>query len=129
MTNNMNTMISMNSLLLDSRTEGDPSLAAKIHDCTRELMEATNAIETQAKASVDKVKAVVDANACKVEAAKRNVYDQRKKQLDTAVASANEEGKLLEVRRRRTLSGAYVHAHALFVYNRTHTTTHRHAVL
>jgi len=89
-------MISMNSLLLDSRTEGDPSLAAKIHDCTRELMEATNAIETQAKASVDKVKAVVDANACKVEAAKRNVYDQRKKQLDTAVASANEEGKLLE---------------------------------
>ena len=122
-TMNTNTMMSMNSLLLDSRTDGDPSLAAKIHDCTRELMEATNAIETQAKASVDKVKAVVDVNACKVEAAKRNIYDQRKKQLDTALASANEEEKLLEVRERpRTLSTAHVYAHV-------HSHEHEHVRL
>jgi len=88
----------MNSLLLDSRTESEPSLASQIHDCTRELMEATNVIEVRAKDSVDKLKSAVDATCGRVDAAKKTVEEKRKRQVAESVAIVKNEGVALETK-------------------------------
>ena len=88
----------MNSLLLDSRAECEPSLASQIHDCTRELMEATNVIETRAKESVDQIKSVAEARGAQVDAAKKAAEEKKKKQVAEAETKVKSEGEGLQVR-------------------------------
>ena len=84
---------------MDSRAESESSsLASQIHDCARELMEATNVIEARAKESVDKIKSVSDANCTKVDAAKKSSDDKKKKEVAIAVSKVKDEGAGLEVR-------------------------------
>jgi len=92
----MNTRSNMSSILLESRNESDPSVASQIHDCTRELMEASNLIEVRAKESVGRVKAVVDANIAKAETSKKTVNETRKKEVENGAAQIKSEGNSLE---------------------------------
>jgi len=84
---------------MDSRAESESSsLASQIHDCARELMEATNVIEARAKESVDKIKSVSDANCTKVDAAKKSSDDKKKKEVAIAVNKVKDEGAGLEAK-------------------------------
>jgi len=86
----------MNSLLLDSRTEGEPSLASQLHDCTRDLMEANNLIEIKAKHSVDEIKSIVDARCVKAETAKKEVDEKRKRQINDGADKVKGEATAVE---------------------------------
>jgi len=88
----------MNSLLLDSRAECEPSLASQIHDCTRELMEATNVIEAKAKESVDQIKSAAEARCAQVDAAKKAAEEKRKKQVAEGEAKIKGEGAALQAK-------------------------------
>jgi len=81
---------------LESRNDSEPSVASLLHDCTRELMEATNVIDVGAKESVDKVKGLVDANLGKTETSKKTVNERRKKEVENGVGRIKEEGTALE---------------------------------
>ena len=93
----MNTRTNMSSILLESRTESEPSVASQIHDCTRELMDATNVIDFRAKECVEIVRAAVDANVSKVEMAKKDVNEKRKREVENSACKIKVEGTNLEV--------------------------------
>jgi len=92
----MNTRTNMSSILLESRTESEPSVASQIHDCTRELMDATNVIDFRAKECVEIVRAAVDANVSKVEMAKKDVNEKRKREVENSACKIKDEGTNLE---------------------------------
>lgn len=93
----MNTRSNMSSILLESRNDSEPRVASLLHDCTRELMEATNVIDIRAKESEGVIKAAVESNIAKIDQAKKGAMEKRKKEVDLSAAKVTEAGSNLGI--------------------------------